>query len=236
MNLCNLCLPAYIRKQILCAKPPDGCSVIDGALPALVEGHISEARIATVGINPHGAWYRAQYKPLCAGGAQRFWKDKVQYFEHRKYQYFTWLERILNACDASFGGQYDLNRRYPTLVASMDVVQWPTNPLWKDLDKTAQAILLADGVPFFKKVLECNPQIGLLLGNGRRAVEQIEDIFGVQFRKEYHQASNMYLYQGKLLDRCFIGWNLHSSSAVPGAHRAALASRVAELYHTAACP
>ena len=229
-------IPDYIRDQILYAKPPGGCNVIDGALPALVEGRISEARIVTVGINPHGAWCRAQYQPLDAGGAKRFWEDKVRYFEHRKYRYFSWLEPILNACDASFGGQYDPRHCYLTLAASSDIVQWPTNPLWSKLDKTARERLLADGIPFFKNVLQNNPQIELLLGNGSTAVKQIESIFGVQFSKEYHPGSDTYLYHGTLLGRCFIGWSRHLSSPVPGAHRAALACRVAELYHTAARP
>ena len=223
-------MPNFIREQILYARPPEECSVPDGSLPALVEGHLAHACIASVGINPRGAWHSNWYLPMDAGGTERFWDDKERYFEHRKYRYFSWLEPILNQCGASWGGKYDPSRRYASSAVSLDVVQWPTNPLWSSLDEKVKQKLLDDGVPFFKEILQQNPNIELLLGNGRTAVEQIEGIFRVQFRKQFIKDMGMCLYQGDLLNRRFIGWSRHLSSPVKRNHRAALAKRVSELY------
>ena len=56
-------IPDYIREQVLNAKPPDGCCVPGGSVPAVAEGHFTFARAATVGVNPHGSWNRKDYLP-----------------------------------------------------------------------------------------------------------------------------------------------------------------------------
>ena len=63
------------------------------------------------------------------------------------------------------------------LACSLDLVQWPTNPLWSEIPKEAQAKLLEDGRPFVELVLEKNPSIGLLLGNGHTVVRELEQAF-----------------------------------------------------------
>ena len=39
-------IPDYIREQVLNAKPPDGCCVPGGSVPAVAEGHFTFARAA----------------------------------------------------------------------------------------------------------------------------------------------------------------------------------------------
>ena len=91
------------------------------------------------------------------------------------------LERVLNRCGVSYGGKYDLEGHYSDrLACSLDLVQWPTNPLWSEIPKEAQAKLLEDGRPFVELVLEKNPSIGLLLGNGHTVVRELEQAFSVQ--------------------------------------------------------
>ncbi len=111
-----------------------------------------------------------------------------EYIQERiPYSYFTHLEKILNACDATYGGLYGEDKSHLDLTASLDVVQWTTNPLWSELPRRcspdAQRGLLDDGVPFFRETLSRNARIGLLLGNGRSAVEQLERAFKVEFRR-----------------------------------------------------
>ena len=36
-------IPNYIRDYLFGAKPPEGCCVLEGSLPALVEGNLSQA-------------------------------------------------------------------------------------------------------------------------------------------------------------------------------------------------
>ena len=99
-------------------------------------------------------------------GIQRAYDDKRWYFEKRTYIYFTHLEKILNACDATYGGLYARDKRHDYLAASLDVVQWCTDPLWNGLPAEARERLLHDGKSFFKNTLRRNPNIDLLLGNG----------------------------------------------------------------------
>ena len=79
----NPLIPDYIRRYLLGATPPLDCGVPPGTLPALVEGELNQARVATVGINPHVGLTRDLYPPLDAGGAELYWDDKRRYF-HRQ--------------------------------------------------------------------------------------------------------------------------------------------------------
>ena len=215
--------PAYIRD----AAPPDGCCVPVGALPHVVEGHVNEAVVATVGINPHGVWHRSDYPPLMEGGAQQLWEDKQRYFEKHRYRYYTVLEPILNACGASYGGRYVSQ---PNLACSLDVVQWPTNPLWAYLDKRVQHRLIEAGRPFFERVLEESPNIRLLLGNGRTVVERLEGIFETRFEQRVERRLGTTVFWGELVGRRFIGWSRFLSNAPLNRHqRAELARLVGRL-------
>ena len=174
-------IPSYIRDYLLGARPPENCCVPEDSLPALVEGDLRQARVATVGINPHGGLSRDKYPPLEEGGAEMVWNDKQRYFQKRRYPYFGRLERVLKKCGVSYGGKYDLEDYYPNrLACSLDLVQWPTTPLWSKISKEAQAKLLKDGRPFVELVLERTPSIRLLLGNGRTVVRELEQAFSVQ--------------------------------------------------------
>ncbi len=78
-------IPLYIRDYLLGATPPENCCVPEGSLPALVEGDLRQARVATVGINPHSGLRRDKYPSLDEGGAEMAWNDKQQYFQKRRY-------------------------------------------------------------------------------------------------------------------------------------------------------
>ena len=145
-------IPDYIREQVLNARPPDGCCVPEGSIPAVAEGHFTFARAATVGINPHGSWNRKDYLPKeCLTldrddsdeqFLNRVWEEKTRYFERNTYRYFTMLKPVLNACGVTYGGNYGADR--PDLACSLDLVQWPTDPLWSKLPRDAQPMLKAN--------------------------------------------------------------------------------------------
>ena len=217
--------PAYIRG----AAPPDGCCVPPGALPQVVEGHVSVAGVATVGINPHGVWHRGNYPSMNEGGAEQVWEDKRRYFEDHRYRYFTALEAILNACGASYGGRYVSCQ--PHVACSLDVVQWPTDPLWGKLDRRIQDRLIEDGRPFLEKVLRESPNIKLLLGNGRTVVDRLEGIFGTLFERRVDDGSlGTTVFSGELLGRRFIGWSQFlSNSRMNRCQRAQLARLVGQM-------
>ena len=227
-------IPSYIRDYLLGAKPPNDCCVPEGSLPALVEGDLRQAIVATVGINPHGGLSRDKYPPLDEGGAGMAWNDKQQYFQKRRYPYFGRLERVLNKCGVSYGGKYDLEGRYSDrLACSLDLVQWPTSPLWSSISKNSQAELLKDGRPFVELVLEMNPRIRLLLGNGQTVVRNVEQLFSVHLER-CGEIEGFRLSIGEVQGVMFIGWSSFlSRRGVTIPQMEALGERVAELAENA---
>ena len=151
----------YVREHVRNAKPPSGCCVPEGSVPALAEGHFTSARVATVSINPQGSWNRKDFLPqkrLTMDGddldeqfLNRVWEDKTRYFERNTHRYFTTLQPILNTCGSTYGGKYGTGRL--DLACSLDLVQWPTVPLCSESPRrcssNAQSKLLADGAAFF---------------------------------------------------------------------------------------
>ena len=227
---------------MLRARPPEGCCVPEGAIPDVAEGHFYSARAATVGINPHGVWKRDDFLPrdrstfsnddLDEMLLDRVWEEKTRYFERHRHRYFTVLEPILNRCGVTYGGQYGSQR--PELACSLDLVQWATDPLWNRLPKEcspdAQSKLLDDGAAFFRRLLQENENIELLLGNGRTVVEQLQRTFQVRFDNWKANELGVHLYCGYLLSRRFVGWSTFlSNSRLNRSQRAELALMVAEL-------
>ncbi len=231
-------IPNYVRAHVLNAKPPDGCCVPEGSIPALAEGHFTSARAATVGINPHGSWKRKDFLPkewktLDRDGVEeqllnRVWEEKTRYFERNTYRYFTMLKPILNACGVTYGGKYGDDQ--PDLACSLDLVQWPTDPLWSELPKDTKSKLINNGAPFLEKMLQENDNIQLLLGNGKTVVEQLENTFKVRFDKRKIDNLSIHVYSGELLGRRFVGWSAFlSNSRLNRAERAELGRLVDEL-------
>ena len=142
-------IPDYIREHILHAQPPDGCCVPEGSIPDVAEGHFYSARVATVGINPHGIWKREDYLPRVRSTLDeddldeqllnRVWEEKTRYIERNTHRYFTALKPILNACGVTYGGKYGADQ--PDLACSLDLVQWATNPLWNKLPTQCSPML-----------------------------------------------------------------------------------------------
>ena len=231
-------IPHYIRGQLQ-ATPPVDCCVPPGAIPAIVEGHLDTARVATIGLNPHSPWFREHYSPLGQDtlddvGIEQVWEHQGQYFERKKYPYFGRLERILEECGASYGGRYDPTGQFPRVAVSLDLAQWATKPLWSRLTLATQQALLDDGVPFFEEIVRMHSNIELLLANGMTVVDSLEQRLSAQIEElaridgpGYDQP--MRVFQGTALDRPLIGWNRPPSQIRERGMLAALATRGAEL-------
>ena len=162
----------------------------------------------------------------------RVWEEKTRYFERNTHRYFTVLAPILNASGATYGGKYGTDR--PDLACSLDLVQWPTDPLWSKLptecSADAQSKLLSDGAAFFEEILQENEILELLLGNGKTVVELIERTFKVRFDKWKVDELGAHIYCGDLMGKRFIGWSAFlSNSPLNRFQRAELARLVGEL-------
>ena len=229
-------VPGYIRDRIL-SSPPENCRVVPCTVPQIFEGFLDKAKVATVGINPHGARSRKDYSPLgeCAmdeEGVRQAYEDKRHFFELIRYvPYFDPLEQVLNECDASFGGLYG---RTPSAV-SLDLAQWATHPSsWSALPHRVQWKLLDDGREFFRTILERNGQIELVLATSRAVVDELWIEHKIPFRlvdtirvPGYTRA--MRVFCAETGDRQFIGWNW-PLSRMGTRMKDALAKRVGELY------
>ena len=145
---------------------------------------------------------------------------------------------ILNACGVTYGGKYGADR--PDLACSLDLVQWPTDPLWSKLPREcsadAQSKLLSDGAAFFEKILQENENIELLLGNGKTVVEQFERTFKVRFDKRKVDDLGAHIYCGDLLGKRFIGWSAFLSNSRMNRSQVAELARLVGEVRREGCP
>ena len=216
-------IPDYILERLQRPIPP-GCCVVRDSYPVIANGDPGLARTATVGLNPGGA------TPYNDAAAETVWEGQKRYFHENRYRYFTPLERVLNACGASYGGKYDVEGKYAIRACNLDLVNWATAPHWREVPDAARRELLDADHEFFTTLLAENPSIELLLGNGRTVGERMMEKFGVEKIPAPDIHSSLVLYCGEALGRLFIGWSeFLANSPLNAEQRAAMAQRVSEI-------
>jgi hypothetical protein len=238
---------AMVRRPV-----PEGCSVEPGTTPVVAFGDPATAEVATLGINPSWAEF-------CEGGAlltdsKRRLADAVsvgvedlaratdgqvrqivgacsRYFDHRPYwRWFGVLEKVLEmGCGASY---------LDGTACHLDLVQWATQPVWKDLTPGVRAELLADGVPHLRAQLKSD-NIRLVLLNGRQVLKQVAAVGLVDLQEvgtlAYSPTRQTRLYRGVEAGVQFLGWsaNLQSGFGTNShAFLAELGQWVKEQWHT----
>jgi hypothetical protein len=115
----------------------------------------------------------------------------------------------------------------------LDLVQWATDPTWRQLPEVTRRYLLTQDVPFLLEQLKSH-QIGLLLLNGKGVITELSEatgcrlelIEGIQWGKAIAG-----IYVGKVEGIRLIGWspNFQSSFGVTNVLRATIAESVASL-------
>lgn len=242
-------IPGYIMNRIL-APAPEDCCVIPCRAPGISNGDPALASVATVGLNHRNTACMKIYSPegectLDEDGAKASWDDSKNYFEKGKpYKFFDPLEQILVQCGVSYGGRYAPDGSHsedchPATACHIDLVKWPTKPLWGRLRKPARVKLLEQDAPFFKRLLSEHPNIKLLLANGAGVVTTLEGAFGVKFEEAAVPPVKFRRREARLLTcefegRLVIGWrpNLQSDFGVYGVNnegKSELAQRVGEI-------
>ncbi len=240
-------VPDYIERRIRCPVPADS-RVIPGTTPVVAFGDVSQARVATLGINPSLAEFLRQGKELIAcdrrlathrslgvsdlekapaAAIEQVLADCNGYFQRNPYRgWFDQLEPVLKACGASY---------YDGTACHLDLVQWATDPAWSKLPIEVKRRLLRDDVPFLFEQLT-NENIEILLLNGQMVVSAITRDWNVKLDKSAPIAGlarqDTRLFAGMILDRVqTVGWstNLQSSRGVTSKLKKALADRVGEL-------
>lgn len=237
----------YVEARIRRDTPPDS-AVVPRSTPVIAFGDPNTSRVATLGLNPSWAEFLSPAGKLLAADRRFETLDSLgveslsdapdslvarvlegcqQYFVRNPYRrWFDQLETVLTGIDASY---------YAGNACHLDLVQWATYPIWRQLSPLACARLLANDVPFLRRQLS-GSQIRLVLLNGRRVVEECQQAFNVRFTLHGQPVSDgrlsSSLYRGVLAGGIqVIGWsmNLQSSHGVTNVLRTRLRQRVADL-------
>ena len=222
-------IPDYIMERIMRPIPPD-CCVAPERWPTIANGDPGAAMVATVGLNPGGAF--PGDKP---NTPEEAWEGQKRYFrDHQPARYFDPLEGVLNACGASYGGKYDLDGSYAIPACNLDLVNWETDPrLWNHVPTEARNELLKKDEEFLATLLRENPNIVLLLGNGKTVTEELRRrqrgrIESVDTLAVPGYKRKMRVFVGEAADRRYIGWN-YPLERIGTKMREKLAQRVGEI-------
>jgi hypothetical protein len=212
-------------------------------------GYFLSARVATLAINPSRKEFQYNDGGLRQEGDRRFetldsleglqsledCSDEVvdrvisgccRYFEVKPYwRWFRPLQRfILPAVNAS----YVLGT-----ACHLDLVQWATDPTWGGLTGAVREELLREDLPFLVNQL-ARHHVGLLLINGRTAVEQFELASNVHLDEveplRWSWRSTAF-FVGTYHGARVIGWstNLQGQRGLTNVVRDAIGRRVGEL-------
>lgn len=223
--------PTYLVDRAIAPAPVD-CSVVDGSTPVVAFGNPVSARVATLGINPScneflnrgGALLGGKKRrlvtresleledqvPLTTNHGREILEGCASYFGPNSYHWFRPLNHILTE---SIGASYG------ETACHLDLVQWATNPVWRDLDVAARATLLDEGVRFLTQQLRTE-NYRLILVNGRTALRVVEDAGIVTWQPSgiaLHEPSTE-LVVGDNGPQRFLGWSCNIQSQ-PGARR-----------------
>ncbi|MFD3166808.1 hypothetical protein [Herpetosiphon sp. NSE202] len=241
-------LPAYLRERLQRPYPVAGM-VVAGSTPVLAFGAMRQATVATIGLNPSKNEFLNRHGHLLAGTEQRLvtlaslglatladadasqlqavYAGCVGYFQRNPYRrWFDQLEAIVQGCGASY---------YAGSACHLDLVQWATDPIWRNLAPATRASLIAADRDFLAQQLQ-HEQIRLGLINGRGVMNALAEAYGLQFVPAAAPVSDRSVTTQFFESMAFgnvrlIAWttNLQSSVGVTNTLRAAIRQRVAEL-------
>jgi hypothetical protein len=179
-------IPGYIEARIR-QRPPAGIPVVRGATPVIAFGDVLTARVATLGLNPSknefvdcdgnelvgenrrletlGSVGETDLASASANAVCRVFEACNNYFHRCPYRrWFDRFEPILKEANASY---------YDSSACHLDLVQWATDPVWRDLAHPDKIKLIESDVPFLSRQL-LQENFRLLLLNGRSIMDAYE--------------------------------------------------------------
>ena len=237
---------AAFLKAMVRRLPPADAPVVAGSTPVVSFGDPHQAGIATLGINPSAVEFiedgqflsgsRRRLATLDSLGAERcdlltdaqvhqVIGDCATYFTRRPYlRWFNPLDRLLAS---SLHVTY-----FDGSACHLDLVQWATDPVWRDIqDHAIRADLIDDGLPYLRAQLE-HENVRLLLLNGRTVLNHVQRAGLAQMTPSGELVlgqTRCSLYTGVARGIQFLGWsaNLQSSHGVSNAFTAQLAEWIA---------
>lgn len=168
-------------------SPPRHLSILPGSTPVPFRGNQPGAQVATVGINPsvreiltrNGAeWAGTQrrFETLSSLGittmtgtsdetVERVVQRCLTYFAANPYR--SWFDPMEPLVGDLFGAGYDDGS-----ACHLDIVQWPTQPLWGQLAPTTRAELITGGLSLLQEQFSGEALRWVYL-NGRTVCEAV---------------------------------------------------------------
>lgn len=220
--------PATLRAMVT-RNPPSGVRVISGSTPVISFGDASQARVATLGINPSarefldsaGNWLSearlttladlgisslAEATPAEAG---RVLEGCAAYFDRNPY--WTWFRPLDRLLASAVGASYKDGS-----ACHLDLVQWATNPVWGKLSADERETLLTEDLPYLRRQLT-HLNIRLVLLNGRTVLDHVTttglvDLTEVGTMTYHANGATTRLYEGNNEGVTYLGWSVNLQS------------------------
>lgn len=231
------------------ARIPQGLNVAPQTTPVVSFGRPQQARVATLGINPsdkefnkpNGSLLPLERKrlvdreilniedesELSLEDAERVVEGGYSYFENRDKVYKTWFSWMETYAVCPSGASY-----FDGSACHLDLVQWATSPVWRDLDPNrVQRVLLDSDVEFLRFQLTTY-KIPLLLLNGRAVLNQFMELRIADLEEEKNVpmregARGCHFFVGTFAGTKVLGWTNNIPSQTPQANRETISNWIA---------
>lgn len=202
-------VPEYIQARIR-QRPPNGLPIVPGSTPVVAFGDVRKAKVATLGWNPSklefldgkgneltGPARRLESlsslgeADLASASPESIWRvfeGCNTYFQRCPYRkWFDVLEKILRPLGLSY---------YAGTACHLDLVQWATDPTWRDLGNAHKTTLLGADLPFlYQEMFQEHIELLLLNGSG----------IAKAFSEGLHQALTETVVSDTLALKLFVG-------------------------------
>lgn len=128
------------------------------------------------------------------------------YFQRNPYRaWFDRYEALLQCFELSY---------YDASVVHLDLVQWATTPIWRNLANEVKEKLLKTDLPFLKKQL-IKKSFEYIFLNGRTTVEQVSEHLNIDLEElnGVFGGGNFTIFFGEYNGARVIGWSPYLQSA-----------------------
>lgn len=223
--------PQYLLERAA-QRPPEECGIIPSSTPVVSFGHPLNPKVASLGINPssgeslgggqllNGEKRRLAtlpslgvdgYEQVDERAAAAIIDDCASYFERNPYRWFNVLDRVLTE---ALGVSY-----FHKTACHLDLVQWATDPIWKELGRDQQERLLEGDREFLRRQLT-HEGYKVAIVNGATAMHWTQAAGIVRWNEtdRIESSPSARFSVGRGESALFLGWSCNLQSQ-PGALR-----------------
>lgn len=232
---------------------PAGLGIVPGTTPVVSFGDISRARIATISINPSHREFVDNKGSLLAPMKKRLVDYDSLGLPQGAPLNESHAQAILDGCNSYFSGEKTygwfktmqsavldpFNVHYASGTAChLDLVQWATSPIWRDLSASQRAALLEQDSRFLAHQIRTG-SASMILMNGQQVVNQLRTAGIVDSETLYNDSYetkkgpvSYSVFTGRSSDSpetLFVGWSFYvQNMRIKMDARRAVVSSIAE--------